>query len=95
MASNDWLIAVLEAKGIQKRTNKKVYHDSVINSDPNVYVSLAIVSAGDVIPHDGRCTRRPFGMLIGYDQFVSPTAEKFKLENGTCTWNTAVIVRKG
>ncbi len=95
MASNDWLVAVLEAKGIPKRTNKKIYHPSVLNTDPNVYASLAIISAGDVVPHDGRCTRRPFGMLIGYDQYVSESAEKFKAENALIVWNTAVIVRKG
>ena len=95
MASNDWLVAVLEAKGIPKRTNAKIYHPSVLNTDPNVYVSLGIISAGDVVPHDGRCTRRPFGMLIGYDQYISETAEKFKAENGLIVWNTAVTVRKG
>ena len=95
MASNDWLFAVLEAKGIPKRTNANIYHQSVLNTDPSVYVSLGIVSAGDVVPHDGRCTRRPFGMLIGYDQYVSETAEKFKAENGVIAWNTALIVRKG
>ena len=95
MASNDWLVAILEAKGIPKRTNEKIYHPSALNTEPNVYASLGIISAGDVVPHDGRCTRRPFGMLIGYDQYVSETAEKFKAETDLIVWNTAVIVRKG
>ena len=94
MASTGWLVTLLEARGIPKRVDKKLYHKDMLDSKPQVYVSLAIIYSGDMVPSDGRCTRRPFGMLIGYDQYKSPKAEKFLLEDGAITWNTAVTVRK-